>query len=207
MEKTLKELADIGTAAAFNINRSCQHYLCVSGKSPSWELDRPARQAFAAAVRDAVLAKLVTKSDSPPTFEAHGFTWFKHTPGDPMPCDGNAQVNWLLPEELDGYYKRATTKANNKHLWLKCAGWRYANKPNINTKAVTKTVPLDMHDIRATDEFRLKDSDTRHVLTCWSSVRLRFGIHFITYEELATSYLRRQHGSNEWKPCTKEETK
>jgi hypothetical protein len=73
---------------------------------------------------------------------------------------------------------------------------RYRIKPVL--------VPLDIDDIRATDEFRLKDSDTRHVLTCWSNARLRFNIHFITYEDLAASYLRRQHGSNEWKPCTKE---
>jgi hypothetical protein len=26
----------------------------------------------------------------------------------------------------------------------------------------------------------------------------------LTLKELAAFYLRRQHGSNEWKPCTKE---
>jgi hypothetical protein len=31
----------------------------------------------------------------PETFEAHGLTWIKHTPGDPMPCDGDAIVQLL----------------------------------------------------------------------------------------------------------------
>ena len=32
------------------------------------------------------------KQPAPETFEAHGLTWFKHTPGDPMPCDGASRV-------------------------------------------------------------------------------------------------------------------
>jgi hypothetical protein len=137
--KTIKELADIGAAAAFNSDRQCQHYLCVSGKSHSWECDRPARQAFAAAVRDAVLADLVTKTDSSP---------------------------------------------------------------------VTKTVPLDIDDIRATDEFRHINGAAIQVLHSWcdDSVMLMLGGR-IGYTTLSQDFLRRQHGSNEWKPCTKEEVK
>ena len=30
------------------------------------------------------------------TFESHGFCWFKHTPGDPMPCDGYAKIQYIM---------------------------------------------------------------------------------------------------------------
>lgn len=40
----------------------------------------------------------------PNTFEAHGHTWTRHTPGDPMPCEPYASVRILTREELDGNY-------------------------------------------------------------------------------------------------------
>lgn len=33
---------------------------------------------------------------TPDTFEAHGYTWTRHTPGDPMPCDGDKRVQVLF---------------------------------------------------------------------------------------------------------------
>ena len=134
--KTIKELADIGAAAAFANDRLCCHYMGVSERSHSWIPDEPARQAFAAAVRDAVLADLVTKPDSSP---------------------------------------------------------------------VTKTVPLDINDIRATDEFRHINGFAIQVLHSWrdDSVMLSLGGR-IGYTTLSQDFLRRQHGSDEWKPCTKE---
>lgn len=62
---TLKQLADIGADAAF-ANNEGTYYMNVWKKSHSWDADEPARQAFAQAVKDAVLAGLVTKSDSLP---------------------------------------------------------------------------------------------------------------------------------------------
>ena len=136
--KTLKELADLGAAAALASDRRCYHYMGVSEKSHSWGPDEPARQAFAQAVRDAVLADMLPKSDS-----------------------GTS----------------------------------------------VKTVPLDMDDIRATDEFKLFGGCVIQTLSEWDAIylRLRYGGP-VDYSYLAASYLRRQHGSNEWKPCTKEVT-
>jgi hypothetical protein len=136
--KTLKELADLGAAAAFAIDHFHAYYMSVSEKSHSWTPDEPARQAFAAAVRDAVLADLVTKTDSSP---------------------------------------------------------------------VTKTVPLDMDDIRATDEFRHKASHIVETADHWNCEEVKLSwSDSPTYEVLSTNYLRRQHDSDEWKPCTKEIT-
>ena len=69
----------------------------------------------------------------------------------------------------------------------------------------SKIVPLDMDDIRATDEFKLFGGCVIQTLSEWDAVYLRLSYGGpVDYSYLATSYLRRQHGSNEWKPCTKE---
>ena len=70
------------------------------------------------------------------TFEAHGHTWTKHTPGDPMPCDGNTPVEVFLRLALSSSeYLRATLPAK---LWNwgridyegdEIIGWRYAGMP------------------------------------------------------------------------------
>lgn len=64
------------------------------------------------------------------TFEAHGQTWTKHTPGDPMPCDGEALV-FVTSDNPD--VLRCASKARDWH-WgtkteAKITGWRYADKP------------------------------------------------------------------------------
>jgi hypothetical protein len=64
--KTFKELADIGAAAAFADNKR-YHYMSVSKQSHSWQADEPARQAFAQAVKDAVMEDLVTNQISSPS--------------------------------------------------------------------------------------------------------------------------------------------
>ena len=69
----------------------------------------------------------------------------------------------------------------------------------------SKIVPLDMDDIRATDEFKLFGGCVIQTLSEWDAVYLRLiDGGPVDYSYLATSYLRRQHGSTEWKPCTKE---
>ena len=73
--KTLKELAAIGVKAAALLNKGCGT-VAVTRNHPGWQHDEEQRQAFAQAVRDAVLADLVTKLDSP-TFEAHGSNEWK----------------------------------------------------------------------------------------------------------------------------------
>lgn len=64
------------------------------------------------------------------TFEAHGQTWTKHTPGDPMPCDGEALV-FITSDSPD--VLRCASLACDWH-WgtktkAKITGWRYADKP------------------------------------------------------------------------------
>lgn len=72
---------------------------------------------------------------APETFEAHGLTWFKHTPGDPMPCDGADCVTVLLYGGIGVREKGATGAAKERHwgvgtpLCFRIIGWRYAAPP------------------------------------------------------------------------------
>jgi hypothetical protein len=73
-----------------------------------------------------------TEPPKPETFEAHGLTWFKHKPGDPMPCDGDVEIETLLAGEVGGRYKGCV---ENAKCWdwktdggsTAIVGWRYAN--------------------------------------------------------------------------------
>ena len=48
----------------------------------------------------------------PATFEAHGKVWTRHTPGDPIPCEGKTLVQVMLREEKErGGYCEETFKA------------------------------------------------------------------------------------------------
>jgi hypothetical protein len=69
------------------------------------------------------------------TFTAHGLEWIPHTPGDPMPCDGNKRVRVLMRAENEccDYTQGAWPAKNLK--WEKLysreeaeiVGWNYAN--------------------------------------------------------------------------------
>lgn len=58
-------------------------------------------------------------------FEAHGFEWFKHTPGDPMPCDGDAGVVLLFQNGESSSSAPAFSWSWDK-AWNEL-GWRYAD--------------------------------------------------------------------------------
>jgi hypothetical protein len=62
----------------------------------------------------------------PSTFEAHGHTWFRHTPGDPRPCDKDALVHWINANELDESYYVHQTSTAGELGWKSQVGWRYA---------------------------------------------------------------------------------
>lgn len=67
----------------------------------------------------------------PETFEAHGKTWTRHTPGDPMPCDGEVKIYCI------GNMKGVTHEAYPANWWnwseQSCViGWRYADEPKQN---------------------------------------------------------------------------
>lgn len=69
---------------------------------------------------------------APETFEAYGLTWFKHTPGDPCPCDEDARVDVLEREEAEGRGYIAISRKACNWRWDKqrtraeVVGWRYA---------------------------------------------------------------------------------
>lgn len=62
----------------------------------------------------------------PETFEAHGKTWTKHTPGDAMPCDGERKVAIIFgmtEGSFSDFGKHWDWKGGNFD------GWRYADEP------------------------------------------------------------------------------
>jgi len=71
------------------------------------------------------------------TFEAHGHKWQVHTPGDPMPCGGNAEVYVLLRRDdlkLTWHNYEAAgnwdwTRFDCTDKWYEIKGWRYAAPP------------------------------------------------------------------------------
>lgn len=83
----------------------------------------------------------ITRKPQPDTFEAHGHTWFKHTPGDPMPCKPDDVVDVLWRKEIppgrmipgpshDG--SKASGWVWECHMGYEpeeVVGWRYVGKP------------------------------------------------------------------------------
>ena len=77
---------------------------------------------------------------TPETFEAHGKVWTRHTPGDPMPCDGDRMVYILTSKagESELAYEAFSYDwtITNSSWWGEIIGWRYAYKtPTIATLA------------------------------------------------------------------------
>lgn len=67
------------------------------------------------------------KPKKPEPFTAHGLEWIPHTPGDPMPCDGEKRVRALLRNGSYGQVKATEWhwgKLNRKKAEL--IGWNYA---------------------------------------------------------------------------------
>jgi uncharacterized protein YodC (DUF2158 family) len=98
------------------------------------------------------LPKIHTPAEKPEpeTFEAHGKTWTRYTPGDPMPCDGEAMVEVCIGEDLR---KRPADKAINWNWekWTPVRGWRYADET-----LVTKSDSLPEWTPQVGDVVRLK---------------------------------------------------
>ena len=70
----------------------------------------------------------VHEKPAPETFEAHGYTWFKHTPGDPCPVTKDAMVvvfndNKDEVEPCSGGCNHLDWSAN---VGTKIIGWRHA---------------------------------------------------------------------------------
>lgn len=75
---------------------------------------------------------------TPKTFTAHGHTWTSHTPGDPMPCDGErlvciltrynkdhdpCEIEFTTPRRAEGWTWGNTLRT------CEIIGWRYADEP------------------------------------------------------------------------------
>lgn len=74
------------------------------------------------------------KQATPETFEAHGLTWFKHTPGDPCPCDRKALVQLFWDSDFDNDSSGVTERAADwdwecEDRGMRVVGWRYADAP------------------------------------------------------------------------------
>jgi hypothetical protein len=75
-----------------------------------------------------------TEPPQPETFEAHGLTWTKHTPGDPMPCDGDAMLQVFWDSD---FAENSSSVAGKAADWdwectehgMRVIGWRYADTP------------------------------------------------------------------------------
>lgn len=79
----------------------------------------------------------------PETFEAHGHTWTRHTPGDPCPVPKDTEVIVLLRRELHQIPGCSEVRKAGEYAWCRIGdgrhsaeiiGWRYA-EPQPSTPA------------------------------------------------------------------------
>lgn len=86
------------------------------------------------------LARLHNQSlrGNPGTFQAHGLTWIKHVPGDPMPCDGRVKVRVIFKEFTGDKEQDCDCTGDTASGWFwgkkgnhlsPIAGWNYADAP------------------------------------------------------------------------------
>jgi hypothetical protein len=120
-----------------------------------------------------------------------------------------------LPTSPDPYAELKAAKAAGKVIQIKTADGEWGvDLPNpsfafpadqYRIKPEPVLVPLTMNDIRATDEFKHMESHIVETADHWNCQEVTLSWSGApSYDVLAAFYLRRQHGSNEWKPCTKE---
>ncbi len=115
----------------------------------TWRLDPEAEIARLTAERDEArdriaqletqLAELQNPNPKKPkeqdTFEAHGMTWIKHTPGEPIPCNPEARIlaitNWSMETGHAAWVQRANQWNWSDSLPEDCQiiGWNYADAP------------------------------------------------------------------------------
>lgn len=82
-------------------------------------------------------------SPQPETFESHGHTWTRHTPGDPRPVPKDTEVIVLLRRELHQIPGGSEVRKAGEYAWCQIGdgrhsaeiiGWRYA-EPQPSTPA------------------------------------------------------------------------
>ena len=123
---------------AVTVNIQPEHASVICGTVPASFARRLERERDEARDRIAELEKQLVelqKPKEPETFQAHGLTWIKHVPGDPMPCDPDTFVRTLWRFEKKGKY---TPNENRAKSWnwsdssleeWQIIGWNYAHAP------------------------------------------------------------------------------
>jgi uncharacterized protein YodC (DUF2158 family) len=123
----------------------------------------------------------------PETFQAHGKAWTRHTPGDPMPCDGERMVYVLTPKtgESEEPYKASmySWTAKDYYWWGEIIGWRYADEPSVTSPEWTPQVG-DVVRLKSGGPLmtvaRLAEADPSAVLCEWFDRSNRYDAGHIT---------------------------
>ena len=108
-------------------------------------------------------------------FEHDGVEFFKHTPGDPMPCDGDALVHLMFQDgTLSTQYRKESNIAGQLDWSAKVGncniiGWRYADKVVKPEPAFHDDDNGPDDDIAAMDADWLAEEQKRH----WNEMEKR----------------------------------
>ena len=174
------------------------------GDSDTWVAER-GKSGMSCAEKPA----MCFRTTRPLVFTHEGKQWTWHRPGDPMPCDGEREVEWLLESEASGIaaYKhhQQHAKALGSH-WKGIIGWRYA-------EPLTHEVELGPEDVEPLSMIRRKgEGQSWH----WRLLSYVHGTHAIcadrgyAWSELARDYevnrsvpLTGKWNPEAWEPCHK----
>lgn len=112
------------------VPEGCQRYYFISTLSTGGRVKIQGDTHFAD-----IRLPVPAEKPEPETFEAHGKTWTRHTPGDPMPCDGGWKVYILTSKvgESKTPYKAFiyAWTVKDSDWWGEIIGWRYADEPSV----------------------------------------------------------------------------
>lgn len=143
------------------------------------------------------------------TFKAHGKTWTRHTPGDPMPCGGEAMVQCMF---ADGDLWNGSFPAKDV-CWTKnndlgdIIGWRYAAEATVQ-------VPLGPEDVPPGSALRTAEGhwfNPTYATTEGVATTTQLGTRFIVWTILMNEGWQintsipdtGRWDATAWRPCSK----
>lgn len=172
---------------------------------------KPASEANEHPYRDEDFSVYHARTRRPLTFTHEGKTWTWHRPGDPMPCDGEWFINYLMVVDWPSA-GRIQVKASvlnwgeqqdPRHAII---GWRYFDEK--------KTVPLGPEDVKPFTVIRRKgEAQTWHwrTISYVDAVKVTCGNRGYGWDELASDYERNESLSltgkwnpDAWEACSKQ---